>query len=175
MTILSTDIELRYSGGTGNTSPGAALGGAMSTAGGGTVDTAVANDLFDDVSAAEAVTDDVEYRGIYVSIISGATGTLSTARIYISADSSNADDIIDLAIADEAKNVSMETIANESTAPVGPTFSHPTTYAGGIDIDAGLVANDERGVWVRRSIDGSPTQADPGAITNTLKVEGTTV
>lgn len=174
MAILSTDIELRYSGGAANTTAGSALGGAMSTAGGGTVDTGVANDLFDDVSAAEAVTDDVEYRGIYVSIISGATGTLSTARIFISADSSNADDIIDLAIADEAKNVSMETIANESTAPTGPTFSHPTTYAGGIAID-NLVADDERGVWVRRSIDGSPSQADPGAITNTLKVEGTTV
>jgi hypothetical protein len=174
VTIVSTDIELRYSGGAGNTTAGSALGGAMSTAGGGTVDTTVANDLFDDVSAAEAVTDDVEYRGIYVSVISAAVGTLTAAKIYISADSANADDIIDLAIADEALNATIETIANESTAPVGPTFSHPTTYAGGIAI-GDMVANDERGVWVRRSIDGSPSQADPGAITNTLKVEGTTV
>lgn len=174
MPVGSSDIELRYSGGSGNTAPGSALGGAMSTAGGGTVDTAVKNDLFDDVSASEASSGDTEYRGIYVSVVSGATGTLTDARIYHSADSGNSSDVIDIAIADEAVNVSMETIANESTAPTGPTFSHPTNYAGGIQLNGGtgLAANDERGVWVRRTISAS---APSGSISNTLKVEGTTV
>ncbi len=76
-----------------------------------------------------------------------------------------------MAIADEAMNVAMETIANESTAPVGPAFSHPATYAAGIAI-GNMVANDERGVWVRRSITAA---AASGSITNSLTVEGTTV
>lgn len=169
--MVDTDIFLRYSGGSGNTAPGSSLGGAMSTAGGGTVDTGVANDLFDDVSSGEASAGDTEYRGIYAGVQSGATGTLADARIYHSSDSANSSDVIDMAIADEAVNVTMETIANESTAPVGPTFSHPTTYAGGIVLNSttGFVANDERGVWVRRTITAA---APSGAITNGIRVEG---
>lgn len=171
MPVAAGDVEYRYSGGSGNTSAAASLGGAMSTAGGGTIDNAVKNDLFDDVSSGEAAAGDTEYRGFYVSVVSGATGTLTGAVIYISADSANGSDIVDLAIADEAENVAMETIANESTAPTGPTFSHPTTFGGGIAI-ADLSANDERGVWIRRTISAS---APSGSITNTLTVEGTTV
>lgn len=174
MPVASSDIELRYSGGATNTSAAACLGGAMSTDVAGVVDTAVKNDLFDDVAAAEAAAGDTEYRGIYVAVKAAATGTLADAKIYHSADSANAGDVLDMAIADEAINVAMETIANESTAPVGPAFSHPTTYAGGIALNGatGLAANDERGVWVRRTITAG---AASGSITNTLKVEGTTV
>lgn len=174
MPVASSDIELRYSGGAANTTPAAALGGAMSTAVGGVVDTGVKNDLLDDVSAAEALAGDIEYRGIYVAVKAAATGTLADAKIYHSSDSASSSDILDLAIADEAINVSMEVIANESTAPVGPVFSHPASYAGGIAINSttGLAANDERGVWVRRSITAA---APSGSISNSLKVEGTTV
>ncbi len=171
MPVGSTDIELRYSGGTTNTVADACLGGAMSTAAAGVVDTAVKNDLFDDVSAAQQAAGSVEYRGIYASLKAATTGTLTAARIFHSADSANAGDVVDMAIADEAVNVVMETIANEATAPVGPAFSHPATYAAGIAI-ANMVANDERGVWVRRSITAA---AASGAITNSLTVEGTTV
>lgn len=172
MPIVSTDIELRYSGGTGNTSPGAALGGAMSTAGGGTVDTAVKNDLFDDVSSAEAAAGDTEYRGVYVKNNHGSL-TLQDARVYHSADSANASDVLDIALADEAVNATIETIANESTAPVGPSFTHPTTYAGGLALNSttGLATQENKGVWARRTITAA---APSGSITNNLKVEGVT-
>jgi hypothetical protein len=172
--MVNADLELRYSGGAGNTSPGAALGGAMSTAGGGVVDDNIKNDLFDDVSAGEAAAGDIEYRGIYCAVKTGATGSLDAPKAFISQDSANGSDIIDIALADEAINVAMETIADESTAPVGPSFSHPTTYAGGLALNGGsaMVANDERGLWVRRSITAA---APSGSITNALKMEGTTV
>lgn len=173
MPIVASDIEVRYSGGAANTSAAAALGGAISTAGGGTVDTAVKNDLFDDVSAAESTAGDVEYRGIYVKNNHGSL-TLTDARIYMSADSSNVNDTVDLALADEAVSTTIETIADESTAPVGPTFSHPTTYAGGLALNSstGLAAGAYKGVWVRRTIGAG---AASGSITNTLTVEGTTL
>lgn len=174
MPAVASDIEFRYSGGAGNTSPGACLGGAISTAAGGVVDDAVKNDLFDDVSAAEAAAGDIEYRGIYVQLKAAATGSLADARIYHSADSANTGDIIDIALADEAITTTIETITDESTAPVGPSFTHPTSYAGGLALNSttGLAAGAYKGVWVRRSITAG---AASGSITNTLKVEGTTV
>lgn len=169
---VATDVEYRYGGGAANTDPTASLGGAMSTAAGGVVDDGVKNDLWPDVSAADAAAGVTHYRGFYIAVKASATGTLTAARIYMSGDSANANDIHDLAIADEAENVQMETIANEDTAPVGPTFSHPTTYAGGIAI-ADLSASDERGVWARRTIGAG---AASGSITdNEYMVEGTTV
>ena len=172
MPIVSTDIELRYSGGAANTDPNAALGGAISTAGGGVVDTGVDNDLFDDVSSAEASAGDTEYRGVYVKN-NHATIALTDARIWHSVDDAHAGDVIDMALADEAVTTTIETIANESTAPVGPSFSHPTSFAGGLQLNSatGLIAQAYKGVWLRRVISAA---AGSGSVSNSIKVEGTT-
>ncbi len=134
----------------------------MSTVGGGLVDTGVKNDLWDDVSAAEAAAGDTEYRGVYIQNQNN-TDTLTDARVYMSADSANAGDIIDLALADEAINTAIETIANENTAPVGPVgpvFTHPATYAGGLQLNGatGLVGDAYKRVW-QRSRSSATTQA----------------
>lgn len=169
MPIVAADIEWRYSGGAGNTDPNAALGGAISTAGAGVVDDNVLHDLFDAVSSAESSPGDTEYRGIYIKNNHG-TLTLIDARIYFT----TASDDLDIALADEAAGSTMETIANESTAPVGPTFSHPASYAAGLQLNGagGLTAGQIKGVWVRRVI---PAAAGAeSAHTETLKVEGDT-
>ena len=172
MAIAASDIQFRYSGGASNTDPDACLGGAISTDASGVVDDSVKNDLFDDVSSSEATAGDTEYRGIYIKN-AHATLTLQDARIYISAVSSETDDVIDIAVADEAVSTTMETITDESTAPTGPTFSAPTDYAGGLALNSttGLAAGAYKGVWVRRTTSAS---AASGSISNTLKVEGQT-
>jgi hypothetical protein len=172
MAIVAGDIEWRYSGGTTNTDPAASLGGAMSTQASGVIDTGVKNDLFDDVSSAEASAGDTEYRGIYIKNNHGSL-TFQDCRVYHSADSASSSDVVDIAIADEGVSTTIETIANENTAPTGPSFSHPTTYAGGIALNSttGLAAAAYRGLWVRRTISAS---APSGSITNTLRVEGLT-
>jgi hypothetical protein len=169
MAIVAADIQYRYSGGATNTDPNACLGGAISTDAAGVVDDNVDNDLFDDVSAAEASAGDTEYRGIYIKNNHGSL-TLVDARVYYTPAAND----LDIALADEAVNTTIETIANESTAPVGPTFSHPTTYAGGLQLNGatGLTAGSNKGVWVRRVI-----PAAAGAETahsETIKVEGET-
>lgn len=175
MPISSSDILMRFSGGASNTDPNACLGGAISTAATttGQVDSGVANDLFDDVSSAEALAGDTEYRGVYIKNNHGSL-TLSDARVYISANSANTSDIIDLALADEAVNTTIETIANEGTAPVGPTFSHPANFSGGLQLNSttGLTAGSYKGIWVKRTITAG---AASGTINdNTITVEGTT-
>src|SRR3954468_12750947 len=132
MPIVAADIEFRYSGGAANTDPNASLGGAISTAGGGTIDNAVLHDLWDPVSSAESTPGDTEYRGFYVKNAHGSL-TLIDARIYFT----TAADDLDIGLASAAAGSSMASIANESTNPEsgGITFSHPTTYAGGLQLN----------------------------------------
>jgi hypothetical protein len=169
MPIASSDIQWRLSGGAGNAAPNSSLGGIMSS----TAIVDASNDnLFDDVSGAESQAGDVEYRGFYVRNNHG-TLTLQDARIYISSLTSSADTEFDLAVAAEAMNVDMATIADESTAPATVTFTRPTTYTGGLQLNGatGLTAGSRRGVWIKRTVSAAAAAvADAG----TLKVEGDT-
>lgn len=171
MAVAASDIQHRYSGGSGNTSAAACLGGAMSTAGGGVIDDAVANDLWDDVAAADALAGDTEYRGIYIKN-NHASDPLTAPAIYISAQPAVSE--IDIALADEAVTTTIETIANENTAPSGPTFSRPSTYGAGLALNGGsaLAAQAYKGIWVKRTVNAASAS---GSQTYTYKVEGTTV
>jgi hypothetical protein len=141
----------------------------MSTAAAGTVDDAVANDLFDNVSAAEATAGDVEYRGFYVKNNHG-TLPYQDARLYFTTAASQ----LDIAVAAEAAGATMATIANEGAAPTGVTFSHPTTYAAGLQLNGsgGLTAGQARGVWIRRTVNAGAS-AETAHI-ETLRCEGYT-
>lgn len=170
MPIASSDIEFRLSGGVSNTSPAASLGGAMSTDPSGEITTATLNNLFDDVSGDEASSGDTEYRGIYVKNAHG-TLTWSSIKAWIQTASPSADTSFQIALCDEGKNTTIETIADESTAPVGPTFSAPANKAAGVslpDLDAG----DYVGLWIKRVVGaGASAVASDGP---TIRVEGDT-
>lgn len=169
MAITSSDLEYRLSGGASNTSPASALGGAMSTVSGGIITSAALNNLFDDVSGDESAAGDIEYRGIYVKNAHGSL-TWQSVKIWISSLTSSADTELDIALADEGVNAAMETIADEATAPSGPSFSRPTTKSGGLspgDIPAGQYV----GVWVRRTVTAGAAAAND---TGTLRAEGDT-
>lgn len=153
----AAEIVLRYSGGAGNTDPLASLGGALSTAAGGVVDDNVLHDIFDLVSGAERLAGDIEYRGIYVR--NEGADTLFGAVIWISSDTTAAFTELDIALAAEAVNATMATIANESTAPGGVTFSHPSTEGTGLSI-GDIPAGQMKGIWLRRTVSaGSTAQA----------------
>lgn len=174
MSVVAADIEWRYSGGAANTDPNACLGGAISTAGAGLIDTNVINDLWDNVSAAETAAGDTEYRGFYIKNTNGSS-TFTDCRFYFSSDTTSATEELDIALDAAAVTTSMSTIANESTAPSGPTFSHPTTYAGGLALNTttGLIAGAYKGLWMRRVVNaGTAAQAANAA---TCVCEGTTV
>lgn len=170
MPIVSGDIEYRLSGGASNTDPDAALGGAMSTVAGGLITTAVLNNLFDDVTGDEASAGDTEYRCIYIRNNHG-TLTLSSAKLWIQTVSPSTDSVVALALGGEGLNGTAETVADEITAPVGETFSSPTSKATGLYLGS-LAAGDYYPVWVRRTI-----SAAASAYSNdgpTLRVEGDT-
>lgn len=169
MAITSSDLEYRLSGGASNTSPAASLGGAMSTVAGGIITSAVLNNLWDDVSSAESSAGDVEYRAIYIKNKHGSL-TWENVVAWISSLTSSADTEFDIALADEAVGVAMETIADESTAPVGPTFTRPTSKGAGLSI-GNIAAGSYKGIWIRRTVTAAAAAASD---TGTIRCEGDT-
>lgn len=153
---ITTEVVFRLSGGSGNTNPAASLGGAKSS-------TAVTGStLFDTVSGAESAAGDTEYRCIYVHNGHGSL-TAQGTKIWVQAASPA---YISIALGGEGVNGTAETVANESTAPSGETFSTPADLAGGLSI-GNLAAGEHYPVWVRRVV---PSAASAASATFTLRI-----
>ncbi|NOJ28233.1 MAG: hypothetical protein DA330_09515 [Nitrososphaera sp.] len=167
MPIVAGDIDFHLSGGAGNTDPNAALGGAISTT---QLTDNTLNNLWDDVSGAESSAGDTEYRCIYVKNAHG-TLTLQSAKIWIETNTTSPANAMSIALGGEGMNGTAETVANESTAPVGETFSQPTNYAGGLSL-GNLTAGSTYPIWVKRVIPASTSAVDN--VTYVLKVQGDT-
>ena len=166
MPITATDILFKFSGGAGNSDPNASLGGAMSTT---QITSATLHNLFDVVTGAESSAGDTEYRGFYVQNNHGSLTWLAPTVWIESEAASGASAAI--ALAGEAVNVAMETIANESTAPVGESFTSPTTKGTGLVI-ADIPPGQFKGIWIRRTV---PTSTGAQAADNAqIRVEGDT-
>lgn len=158
----------------GNTTAGTAatsLGDQISTtawAGG------VANDLFDDVSGAENAASTVDYRCIFVHN-SNASNVLENPVVYLSAETAGGASIAvgaDTTAASVIASASTQaiTVATETTAPAGVTFSSPTTSGTGVAL-GNIPAGQCKAFWIRR------TAANTAALSNdgvTIAVTGDT-
>lgn len=166
MPIQSTDIVLALSGGSANANPNASLGGAVSSV--EVVDAALHN-LFDKVSSAEATAGSVEYRCVYVRN-EHATLTLEDAKVFIPTNSVSADTTLAIGLGTSAISAVEQTVANETTAPAGVTFSAPADYAAGLVI-GNLAPSATKAVWIRRTVTAGAAAANDSA---TLRVQGDT-
>lgn len=153
----------RLSGGAANNDPAASLGGVMSTT------TAVPSTIFDDVSGDESSTGDIEYRGVY--ILNNGDVDLQNAIVWIQTNTPSADDTIAIALCDEGANATMETVANENTSPVGPSFTAPANKGTGLSVGT-LAAGQRYGVWIRRTVTAGASAYNNDGFT--LRVEGDT-
>ncbi len=173
MPIVESDLIHRLSGGLTNTVPDAALGGDMSTDPGGVIVSGNDNNDMDDITSTEAAAGIVIYRGFFYSneIISDVL-TWTNPVFWIESQTSSGDTDIAIAIAAEAKNLAIEVIANEETAPGGGvSFTAPATKASGISI-GDLDQNDFRGHWFKYDlIAGANSVVD----SYTIKAEGDTL
>lgn len=162
MAIASTDIQYRLSGGAGNTSPAASLGGAKST-------TAAGANIFDDVASAEAVAGDTEYRCIYVHNAHGSL-TLVGATLWIPSNTPSATTTVDVGVGTSAVNGTETAVADENTAPSGVTFVAAASQGAGVAL-GDIPAGQSRAVWLRRTISaGTAATSD----SFTIRVTGDT-
>lgn len=166
MAIVSGDIKFYLSGGVGNSDPNASLGGAISST---EVSGTALNNIFDDVSGDESSPGDVEYRGIYVKNTHGSL-TLQGAKLWLESEVASGADIA-IALADEGVNATMETIATEQDAPVGPSFSSPTSKGAGLSM-GNIAAGQRYGFWWRRTVGAATPAKDADGVTP--RVEGDT-
>lgn len=160
MSILATDLKCFLSGGTGNTSPDASLGGVIST-------TAVVDDtlhnLFDEVTGDEHTAGETNYRCIYFK--NDSAETAYNAKLWIESNSTGVDSAITIGLDLGGLNATADTIADEDTAPdPAVTFSTAAGQANALqlgDIPTGQVYS----IWIKRVItSGSTPQANDTAV-----------
>jgi hypothetical protein len=162
MSVDPADIQYRLSGGAANTDPNASLGGAKSST---QITDNADNNLFDDVSGAEHTAGRVEYRCIYVHN-ADATDTLIGAVAWIDSDTTGADSDLSIAVGTAAVNGTEQTVATETDAPSGVSWSDAAvSHATGLAL-GDLPPGQHKALWIRRTITaGSTPQAgDTGSV-----------
>jgi hypothetical protein len=177
MAITATDILFKLSVATGpgnanaQADPNLSFEDFMSST---QITDATDNNLFDDISGDENAASDVEYRNFFVHNNHGSL-TWQSPVVWLSSEvagGANAAIAIDgtAASAFNSASAQAETVANESTAPSGESFSSPTTKGTGLAL-GDLVAGNVRAIWVRRTATNSAAQNADGV---TIRVEGDT-
>jgi hypothetical protein len=148
MAITATDIEFRLSGGAANSDPTLSLGGAQSS-------TAVTSGtFFSTITGAQASAGRTRYRGMYLRN-SHATLAYQSAGIWVGTDTPSADTDADVALAAEAVNVTMATIATETTAPTSVTFTNAAVSLATMLAIGDIPATQFKGIWVKNVINAA--------------------
>jgi hypothetical protein len=93
---------------------------------------------------------------------------MQNVRIYVSSNTTSTADEWDIGLGTAAINATEQTVANETTAPSGVSFSAPTTYATGL-ASADIPFGQHRSVWYRRTVNAGAAAIDSNSIT--LKVD----
>lgn len=166
MAIVAGDIDFHHSGGSGNSNPNADLGGARATA---QITDATLHNLFDKVTGSESTPGDTEYRCLYVRNAHGSL-TLEGAEAYIQTNTPSADSTIEIGLDPAGVNGTATTIANESAAPAGVTFSAPGS---GAPLAIGdIPTGQHQAIWVKRVISAGAAAVDSDAAI--IRVQGDT-
>ncbi len=190
MAIVAGDLVKYYTQG-GGSSDGGAAGSASVSLGGyrgsGVITTNTDNNLFDDISGAEASAGDTEYRCFCIKNNHGSLA-LQGAKIWVSTDEANADTTMSIAVEVPTGSASTGTaqfVADESTAPTVNTgnvsnwvlSSTANSAANGIAINinghsADLGSGEIVFVWLRRVV-GAAAAAASG-VNMTIRITGDT-
>ena len=167
MPIASSDIKFRLSGGASNSDVNASLGGAKSST---EVTTNVVDNLFDSVSGTESAAGDIEYRCIYFHNGHGSL-TAQNSKVYLTSNTTSANDTLDLAAGTAAINATEQTVADETTAPTGVSWvTNATSYASGVSL-GNIPSGQHKAIWIRRTVDAGAAAADANAATLEIGVD----
>lgn len=156
---MASSLVWKLTGGASNSDPNASLGGTHSSV---SISGTALNNIFDDVSASEASAGDTEYRAIDLTNSGDASAT--GVVLYNSVETTSTGTTLDFGIEGSPLG-STTSIANESTAPAGVTFSHPVTGSR-LSIPT-IAAGSYARVWVRRVVNASTSNMsnDQGTFT----------
>ena len=168
MVFAKSDIALFLSGGTSNTDSNLSIGNGISNT---QIQSNLNNSLLPDITVTQALSGIVLYRCFYVRNLNG-TQMLSAPKIWISANTISASDEIDIGLGTADKNGTEPPIANQTTAPVGVTFVHPTSEVIALDLPS-LNPNDYKSMWARITVQSNADAINQNACI--VKVKGTPI
>lgn len=166
MPVAASDIKIYYSGGASNSNPAASLGGTISSV---EVSNTPLNNLWDDVSEGEASAGDTEYRCIYIKN-THSTDSLLSAAVYIASNTPSDDTAIAIGLDAAGVGGTATTVANESSAPSGVSFSNAPNSGSALAIGT-LGAGQAIGLWMRRTVNPDAVAAANDQFT--IRVTGT--
>lgn len=119
------------------------------------------NGLFDNVTKAQALAGDINYRCYYIRN-THATDTATDVVMWIAQDAVGVDDMAigsdPAGVGDGVTTGVATTIGSETSAPGGVTFTAPTSEGAGISLGT-FLAGQGRAVWVRRNVPVGSTTA----------------
>jgi hypothetical protein len=144
---LLSFLEVHLSGGASNTNQDASLGGVVSDYAPRQL---VRGNVFADLTEAQRVAGAVHYRCLYV-VNTHPTGDLANLTLWLDDLPVNAGTAMAIGADPAGVNGTATTVANETTAPSGVTFSAPTSYGSGINLGT-LTPGDYVAFWVRRTV-----------------------
>lgn len=154
MPLITGDFVVRLSGGSTNAVGSASLGGVRS---GNAASTSI-DALFDGVASDEASAGRTEYRCVYLYNGNGSSQMLSTVA-WISANTPSTGTTLAIGVGSSAVNGTEQTVASETTAPTGVTFTEPASQGTGIAL-GDIPAGQHRAIWLRRTVSAA-TPASP--------------
>lgn len=155
---MPSTLVWRLTGGAANSDPNASLGGTRSS---NTISGTAMNNLFDNVTAAEASAGDTEYRAL--DLYNSGDAASSGTELYMGTPTSSTSTELQFGI--EASPIDSATsIADESTAPAAVSFAAYTTGSR-LSIPA-IAAGSGCRVWIKRIVSASApnTASDSGTI-----------
>lgn len=156
MSVVASDIKYYYTGTGTSSNPGGSLGGASTSY----VVATTIEKLFGVVTPEEALAGSVKYRAIDVKNDNGSD-TLYSAYLWISTETTSPNTTVAIAY----DSVGTQSIANETTAPTGVTFSTPLSKATGVLL-GDMTPTDRRRIWLKRTVTaGVAKTTDSGSLT----------
>lgn len=170
MPIVDTDIKVKLSVTTGSAGNSTSQGNVNNSLGKYISTTEITDNsldnLFDDISGAENAASTVDYRCLFIHNSHASITALSCLLWIQSEVSGGASIAIGLdtngAVPIGQASAQAVTIANETTAPVGVTFSTPTSSGTALSIGS-LQAGYCIGVWIKRTAANNAAVNSDGA------------
>lgn len=115
------------------------------------------NDIFDDVTKAEALDGRTEYRCIYLK--NAAADSILGAGVWIHQDSAGGDSIA-IGLDPAGVGGTATTIASETEIPTGVTFSQPASEGECLTVGT-MTAGQSFALWIRRTVPVGTVTAIP--------------
>lgn len=144
---MAAELVIYLTGGAANADPDASLGGVESSE---ELSGTPLNNLFDDITPAEAEAGCTEYRAL--SIHNDGDATAVGIELWFESQTTSADTAVTVGV-----DSGVQTVANETTAPSAPVIDFTAPTSGAPLSLSDILADGATRIWIKRVCDALAT------------------